>query len=93
MDGVRHQGWRVSISSSSPTDIASSFFSGTVAVLLIMCTRIALTATTDMRVVEFAERGKRVSYRRCSGAGTSIAPLDADSPASAALSYCNGDVL
>ena len=91
VDGARHQDWRVSIGSSSPTGITSSFFS--CAVLPIVCARIALAATMDIRVVELAGRGKRVSCRRCSGAATSIAPLDADSPASAALSCCNGDVL
>lgn len=91
VDGARRQGWRVSISSSSPAGIAGSFFS--VATLLIVCTRIALAATTDMRVVKFAGRGKRVICRRCSGAGTSITPLDTDSPAPAALSCRNGDVL
>jgi len=41
VDGVRRQGWRVSIGTFSPAGIAhsSSFFSG--AVLLIVCTRIA----------------------------------------------------
>ena len=38
MDGARHQGWRVSIS-SSPTGITSSFFSP-VAVLPIVCARV-----------------------------------------------------
>ena len=37
VDGARHQGWRVSISSSSPSGIVSSFFSG--AVLSIVCAR------------------------------------------------------
>ena len=47
VDGVRHQGWRVSFSSSSPTSIASSFFfSG--AVLPIVCTRIALVCCLVM---------------------------------------------
>ena len=76
---------------SSPAGIAGSFVS--VGVLFIVCARIVLTATMDIRVVEFAGRGKRVSCRRCSGAGTSITSLDADSPASTALSCCNGDVL
>ena len=41
MDGVRCQGWRVSIGSPSPAGIARSFFfSG--AVLLIVCAHIAL---------------------------------------------------
>ena len=39
VDGARHQGWRVSISSSSPTVIASSVFSP-VAVLPIVCVRV-----------------------------------------------------
>ena len=39
MDGVRHQGWRVSIGTFSPTVIASSFFSP-VAVLPIVCVRV-----------------------------------------------------
>ena len=38
VDGARYQGWRVSISSSSPAGITSSFFSGTV--LFIVCTRV-----------------------------------------------------
>ncbi len=38
MDGARRQSWRVSISSSSPAGIASSFFSG--AVRLIVCARV-----------------------------------------------------
>ena len=38
MDGARHQDWRVSIGSSSPTGIVSSFFSG--AVLSIVCARV-----------------------------------------------------
>ena len=76
---------------SSPAGIAGSFVS--VAVLFIVCARIVLAATMDIRVVEFAGRGKRASCRRCSGAGTSISPLNTDSPASAALSCCNGDVL
>ena len=38
VDGVRNRGWRVSISSSSPTGIVSSFFSG--AVLPIVCARL-----------------------------------------------------
>ena len=37
VDGVRHQGWRVSIGSPSPASIASSFFFG--AVLSIVCAR------------------------------------------------------
>ena len=88
---MRNRGWCVSIGTFSPAGIAGSFFS--VATLLIVCTRIALAATTDMRVVKFAGRGKRVSCRRCSGAGTSITPLDADSPASAALPYCGTGAL
>ena len=47
MDGARHQDWRVSIGSSSPTGIVSSFFS--VAVLPIVCVRIALASALDMR--------------------------------------------
>ena len=38
VDGARRQDWRVSVSSSSPTGIVSSFFSG--AVLLIVCARV-----------------------------------------------------
>ena len=38
VDGARHQDWRVSISSSSPIGITSSFFSG--AVLSIVCARV-----------------------------------------------------
>ncbi|WP_253186705.1 hypothetical protein [Actinomyces naeslundii] len=38
VDGVRRQGWRVSIGTFSPTVIASSFFSP-VAVLPIVCAR------------------------------------------------------
>ena len=38
VDEVRNRGWRVSISSPSPAGIARSFFS--VAVLLIVCTRV-----------------------------------------------------
>ena len=46
MDGVRHQDWRVSIGTSSPASIASSFFfSG--AVLLIVCAHIALATALD----------------------------------------------
>lgn len=48
VDGVRRQGCRVSISSSSPTGIVSSFFS--VATLLIVCARITLATALDMRV-------------------------------------------
>ena len=39
VDGVRRQGWRVSVSSSSPAGIASSVFSP-VAVLPIVCVRV-----------------------------------------------------
>ena len=39
VDGARHQGWHVSIGSSSPTVIASSVFSP-VAVLPIVCARL-----------------------------------------------------
>ena len=39
VDGVRNRGWRVSISSSSPTGIVSSFFFS-VAVLPIVCARV-----------------------------------------------------
>ena len=49
VDGVRSQGWRVSIS-SSPAGIASSFFSCAVAVRLIVCARITLATALDMRV-------------------------------------------
>lgn len=38
-------------------------------------------------------RAKRVGCRRRSGTGTSIAPLDAGSPASAALPYCGTGAL
>ena len=38
MDGVRHQGWRVSIGSPSPAVIGGAFFSCTV--LLIVCARV-----------------------------------------------------
>ena len=49
VDGVRLQGWCVSIGSSSPTGIAHSFFfSG--AVLLIVCTRIAPACLVMVRV-------------------------------------------
>jgi len=48
VDGVRHQGWRVSIGSPSPASIAESFFSG--AVLSIVCACTVLTAAMDMRV-------------------------------------------
>ena len=41
VDGARHQDWRVSISSSSPIGITSSFFSG--AVLPIVCARLLAT--------------------------------------------------
>ena len=37
VDGARHQGWRVSIGSPSPTGIAGSFF-GTL--LFIVCARV-----------------------------------------------------
>lgn len=48
VDEVRNRGWRVSISSSSPAVIVSSFFfSG--AVLFIVCAHIALAAALDMR--------------------------------------------
>ena len=47
MDGAQHQGWRVSIGSSSPTGIAGSFF-GTL--LPIACARITLATALDMRV-------------------------------------------
>ena len=41
VDGARSHGWRVSIGSPSPAGIASSFFfSGTVAVLLIVYVRV-----------------------------------------------------
>ena len=42
VDGARHQDWRVSIGSSSPTVIASSVFSP-VAVLPIVCARLLAT--------------------------------------------------
>ena len=47
MDGVRSQGQRVSIGTFSPTGIASSFFSGTVAALPIVCAHIALATALD----------------------------------------------
>ena len=37
VDGARHQGWHVSISSSSPTGIAGSFFN---TLLFIVCARV-----------------------------------------------------
>ena len=39
MDGVKHQNWRISIGTFSPTGIAGSFFFP-VAVLPIVCARI-----------------------------------------------------
>ena len=48
MDGVRSQGRRVSIGSSSPAGIARSFFSG--AVLLIVCALTALVCLVMVRV-------------------------------------------
>jgi len=49
VDGVRHQGWRISIGTFSPAGIASSFFfSG--AVLLIVCALTALVCLVMVRV-------------------------------------------
>ena len=57
VDGVRLQGWRVSIGRSSPAVIASSFFSG--AVLLIACVRVLAWL--------LAAVGRAISCTRCCG--------------------------
>ena len=44
VDGARHQGWRVSVSSSSPAGIGGSFPG---AVPFIVCARIALATALD----------------------------------------------
>lgn len=55
---MRHQDWRVSIGTSSPAGIASSFFfSG--AVLLIVCVRVLAWL--------LAAVGRAISCARCCG--------------------------
>jgi len=54
---MRPQGWRVSIGSSSPAVIASSFFSG--AVLLIVCVRVLAWLLSAV--------GRAISCNSCCG--------------------------
>ena len=55
VDGVRRQGWRVSIGSYSPAGTDGSFFSG--AVLFIMCARVlARLPTTVSCSITFARQ-------------------------------------
>lgn len=53
VDGVGHQGYRVSSSNSSPADFADSFFSADAAVPLIVCARVfvRLLAATGRSII------------------------------------------